>query len=63
MSKPCPECRSMMNPEAPHCDACGCPFPPAPAPQMAIDLKAFIGALVVFAVFVVAFAFLRSFAG
>jgi hypothetical protein len=26
MRKICPECRSAMNGDAPHCDSCGCNF-------------------------------------
>ena len=63
MSKQCPQCRTMMNAEAPYCDACGCTFPAARVPQMALDLKAFIGTLVIFGILVVAilrvFAFIR----
>ncbi len=63
MSKQCPQCRTMMNPEAPYCDACGCTFPAARVPQMALDLKALIGTLAIVGILVVAIAFLRSFVG
>lgn len=60
MLKQCPQCGKMMNREASDCDACGCAFTPVRAP---LDLKLFIGALAMFAVVIVAVAFLRSFMG
>jgi hypothetical protein len=60
MLKPCPECRTMMNAEAPYCDSCGCAFTPVELPR---DLKVFVGVLAMLSVVIVAVAFLRSFIG
>ncbi len=60
MLKQCPECSATMNAKAPHCEACGRIFAAGTVP---LDLKVFMGALAMFALVIVAVAFLRSFAG
>ncbi len=60
MLNQCPDCRTVMNPEAPYCDACGCTLPPLPPPR---DFKLLIGAVAMFAVVIVTIAFLRAFVG
>jgi hypothetical protein len=60
MLKRCPECSTSASAAAIHCESCGrlCDTPKAPS-----DLKMFMGALAMFAIVIVAVAFLRSFAG
>jgi hypothetical protein len=60
MLKRCPECSSNATAAAPYCDACGCLFE---TPKASSDLKIFVGALAMFAIVIVAVAFLRSFIG
>ena len=60
MLKRCPECSTTASAEAPYCEACGCLFEP---PKVPSDLKIFMGALAMFAIVIVAVAFLRSFVG
>jgi hypothetical protein len=60
MLKRCPECSTSANPTAFYCDACGRIFD---APKVPSDLKVFMGALAMFAIVIVAVAFLRSFVG
>ena len=60
MLKRCPECSTSANPAAVYCDACGRIFD---TPQVPSDLKVFMGALAMFAIAIVAVAFLRSFVG
>jgi hypothetical protein len=60
MLKRCPECSTSASAAAIHCEACGRLFDTPKAPS---DLKIFMGALAMFAIVIVAVAFLRSFAG
>ena len=60
MLKRCPECSTSASAVAAYCEACGRLFEP---PRAASDLKVFIGALAMFAIVIVAVAFLRSFIG
>ena len=60
MLKRCPECSTSASSAAVHCEACGRLFDTPKAPS---DLKIFMGALAMFAIVIVAVAFLRSFAG
>jgi len=60
MLKRCPECSTSASAAAIHCEACGRLFATAQAPS---DLKIFMGALAMFAIVIVAVAFLRSFIG
>jgi len=60
MLKRCPECSTSASAAAIHCEACGRHFDTPKAPS---DLKIFMGALAMFAIVIVAVAFLRSFAG
>ena len=59
MRKPCSICRTVMNAEAPYCDACGSIFPEPRVSLMAPDLKIFISALAMIAVAVILVGFLR----
>jgi hypothetical protein len=49
-----------MNAKASNCESCGRIFA---AGRVPLDLKVFMGALAMSAIFIVAVAFLRSFAG
>ncbi len=60
MLKRCPQCSTSASDAAPYCEACGRLFE---TPQVPFDLKVFMGALAMFAVVIVAVAFLRSFVG
>jgi hypothetical protein len=60
MLKQCPECSATMNAKASNCESCGRIFA---AGRVPLDLKVFMGALAMSAIFIVAVAFLRSFAG
>ena len=60
MLKRCPECSTTASATAPYCEACGRLFEP---PKVPSDLKIFVGALAMFAIVIVAVAFLRSFVG
>ena len=60
MLKRCPECSTTASSAASYCEACGRLFGTPKAPS---DLKIFIGALAMFAIVIVAVAFLRSFIG
>ena len=60
MLKRCPECSTTASSAATYCEACGRLFD---APQAPSDLKIFMGALAMFAIVIVAVAFLRSFIG
>jgi hypothetical protein len=60
MLKQCPECSTTTSDTAPHCEACGRMFAALRVPS---DLKVFMGALAMFAIVIVAVAFLRSFIG
>jgi len=60
MLKRCPECSTSASAAASHCEACGRLFDTPKAPS---DLKIFMGALAMFAIVIVAVAFLRSFIG
>ena len=60
MLKRCPECSTTASAEASYCEACGRIFE---TPRVSSDLKVFMGALAMFAVMIVAVAFLRSFVG
>lgn len=58
--KRCSECSTSANGAATYCEACGRLFE---TPQAPPDLKVFMGALAMFAIVILAVAFLRSFAG
>jgi hypothetical protein len=60
MLKRCPECSTSASAGVTYCEACGRLFEPPEAPS---DLKIFMGALAMFAIVIVAVAFLRSFIG
>ncbi|HSR05640.1 MAG TPA: hypothetical protein VLM42_00700 [Bryobacteraceae bacterium] len=60
MMKRCPECSTSASSTASYCEACGRLFD---TPEVPSDLKVFMGALAMFAVVIVAVAFLRSFIG
>jgi hypothetical protein len=60
MLKRCPECSTTASSSAPYCEACGRIFE---TPNVPSDLKVFMGALAMFALVIVAVAFLRSFKG
>jgi Na+/H+ antiporter NhaA len=60
MLKRCPECSATTIPTASDCEACGRIFE---TPKVPSDLKVFMGALAMFAIVIVAVAFLRSFIG
>jgi hypothetical protein len=60
MLKRCPECSTSASSTASYCEACGRLFD---TPQAPSDLKIFMGALAMFAIVIVAVAFLRSFIG
>jgi hypothetical protein len=60
MLNQCPQCRTMMNAEAPYCDACGCTLPPM---KPGYDFKPLIGAASMFATVIVTIALLHSFVG
>jgi len=60
MLKRCPECSTTAGAAAPYCEACGRFFEP---PKVPSDFKVFMGALAMFALVIVAVAFLRSFVG
>ena len=60
MLKRCPECSTTASAAAPYCEACGRLFE---TPKVPSDLKIFMGALAMFAIVIVAVAFLRSFVG
>ena len=60
MLKRCQECSATATAAATYCEACGRFFE---TPQAPADLKVFMGALAMFAIVIVAVAFLRSFIG
>jgi len=60
MLKRCPECSTSARAAATYCESCGCLFE---TPQAPSDLKIFMGALAMFAIVILAVAFLRSFIG
>lgn len=60
MLKRCPECSTTASAGAPYCEACGRFFE---TPKVPSDLKVFMGALAMFALVIVAVAFVRSFGG
>jgi len=60
MLKRCPECSTTASAASPYCNACGRIFE---TPKVPSDFKVFMGALAMFAIVIVAVAFLRSFAG
>lgn len=60
MLNQCPECRTVMNPEAPYCDACGCTLPPMKSGH---DFRLLIGTAAIFATVMIAIAFLHALAG
>ena len=60
MLRRCPECSTSASAAASYCEACGRIFETHRVPS---DLKVFMGALAMFAIVIVAVAFLRSFIG
>ena len=60
MVKRCPECSTTASAPASYCEACGRIFA---TPKVPSDLKVFMGALAMFAIVIVAVAFLRTFVG
>ena len=60
MLKRCSECSTSASSTVSYCEACGRLFD---TPQAPSDLKIFMGALAMFAIVIVAVAFLRSFIG
>ena len=60
MLKRCPAYSTTASAAASYCDACDRIFE---TPQVPSDLKIFMGALAMFAIVIVAVAFLRSFVG
>ena len=60
VTKQCSQCRTVMNTDAPYCDACGFPFSKPEVPSMPLDLKVFISALTMIAVTIILIGLLRT---